>query len=216
MNQHAVDCPVARWDNLVIDDIGEDTLVYDQASHVIHQLNQGSASVWRLCDGTRSVADLSEATGLTSDAVHVALEKLADANLLVGTLPVDQPLPSQSRRSFMKRSAMAGAIPAIVSISAPLAVRATSQGGEPCGTGGLTCGENQHCCGSQLCCRNDYICQTSPSVTCKCPNGSFPCGDGTCCQGSLVCVNNVCVRDRPGGSNEVGGSPRRRAIPTLA
>jgi len=123
---------------------GGEVLVYDEQSHHIHRLNQVSAAVWRHCDGRRTVADLATETGMAAEMVQVALGKLADARLLDGDLPAGVRAAGQSRRSFLKKAAVAGgvALPVLVSISAPTAAQTTSQPPTPTPCGGV----NQPCC----------------------------------------------------------------------
>ena len=121
--------PAGRVENLVTTKAGDDVLVYDQDRHHIHHLNPTAAAVWTLCNGRRSVSDISQATGFDSDAVRLALRKLEEANLLDGPLAPDVRGAMQSRRSFMKKAAVAGlAVPMIASISAPAASAQTSTG----------------------------------------------------------------------------------------
>ena len=125
--------PDARVANLVTTASRNEVLVYDQDRHHIHHLNATAAAVWNLCNGKRTVAQVARAAGVDEDAVRLALRKLADANLLDGPLEAEIRGTTHSRRSFMKKAAVAGAIavPAIVSISAPTAAQSGSPGGEP-------------------------------------------------------------------------------------
>jgi hypothetical protein len=49
---------MARTNDLVIDDLGTETLVYDTQMHHIHYLHARGRAVWRLCDGHRSIPEL--------------------------------------------------------------------------------------------------------------------------------------------------------------
>jgi hypothetical protein len=121
--------PAARFENLVMTEAGGEVLVYDETSHHIHRLNQASATVWGLCDGRRTVAALASESGMTVEMVQVALGKLADAMLLDGDLPAGARATGQSRRSFLRKAAIAGAaVPVIASVSAPDAAASHSQG----------------------------------------------------------------------------------------
>jgi len=131
--QSAMSVPGARRENLVTTEVKDEVLVYDKERHHIHHLSQTAAAVWRLCDGQRTVSDVAQATGIEEDAVHMALHKLKDANLLDGALAPDM-RGNQSRRSLMKKVGIA-AVPAIVSITAPSAANASSH---PC-TGCFLC-----------------------------------------------------------------------------
>src|SRR5687767_14331341 len=116
--------PSARVVNLVTTGSGDDVLVYDRLTHHIHHLNATAATVWQLCDGQHSVAELAFSAGTTEEVVWIALTKLADAKLLdrAVTPEVGGGPSSHSRRAFMKQAAIAGvAVPVIVSVSAPRA-----------------------------------------------------------------------------------------------
>lgn len=118
--------PMARLDHLVVNEVGDEVLVYDQTTHAIHHLNAASTTVWRGCDGHTPVAGIAMSAGLTEETVRMALAKLADAGLLTTALPAALGGAAQSRRTFMKKAAIAGTIPAIVSVTAPLAAQAQS------------------------------------------------------------------------------------------
>ncbi len=53
--------PQARKDRLVIEELPEETLIYDQERHKAHCLNQTAAFVWGRCDGRTSVDGLAKA-----------------------------------------------------------------------------------------------------------------------------------------------------------
>ncbi len=129
--------PAARVDSLVITESKDEVLVYDTERHHIHHLNQTSAVVWRLCDGRRTVGDIvRKAQGklgsdVSDDVVRLALKKLEDANLLDGPLDPAVRGVNHSRRAFLRKAGVAGAIavPVIVSMSAPAAAGAVSGAG---------------------------------------------------------------------------------------
>jgi hypothetical protein len=119
--------PAARTTDLVTTHSRDEVLVYDQAVHHIHHLNASAAKVWILCDGKRSIGAIAMETGLNPDAVKLALGTLEDAQLLDGPVPSEL-RSTQSRRTFMKKAAIAGAVPIIVSVTAPIAAAAASRG----------------------------------------------------------------------------------------
>src|SRR5690606_4106133 len=114
-------------------ELGDEVLVYDLASHTIHQLNQTSAAVWKRCDGRTSLDAVSLNTGLTPDIVRAALTRLDEAGLLEEPLSPELRASTQTRRSFMRKAGAVGTIPIVTSVSAPLAARANSLAGEQCG-----------------------------------------------------------------------------------
>src|SRR5688572_13336501 len=80
--------PTARKDGLLVQEIGEEVVVYDRERHVIHSLNQTAVLVWRHCDGQTSISDLAallhRETQLPADEelVWLALARLSKARLL--------------------------------------------------------------------------------------------------------------------------------------
>lgn len=127
--ERSIRVPKARTADLVTTEAGAEVLVYDQASSHIHHLNQTSAVIWRLCDGRRTVADLAQLSSrslghpVSEDLITEALTLLGEADLLVEPLSPTLRQTRQSRRAFLRRTAVAGglAVPAIVSVAAPAA-----------------------------------------------------------------------------------------------
>jgi hypothetical protein len=153
--------PAARIADLVITESKDEVLVYDTSNHHIHHLNRLSAVVWRLCDGSRSVADVTRMTRasvsgeVNDEVVRMALTKLEAADLLSGALETQMRALGQSRRSFLRKAAVAGAVvvPAIVSMTAPQAAAALSPGpGRSCGG---ACSQNSNCNGCCSQCNGD-------------------------------------------------------------
>lgn len=118
--------PTMRTNGIIMTEAGNDVLVYDSDTHALHTLNQVVVSVWNACDGQQTLASLATVTGLDTDTVQQALAQLAAANLLDGALP-EAIKPAQSRRAFMKKAAVASAVPVLVSVSAPMATSAASR-----------------------------------------------------------------------------------------
>jgi hypothetical protein len=149
--------PVARRVGLTTSEVGGEVLVYDQTSHHVHHLNRSSAAIWKQCDGRTAVTSIAASLGLSIDTVQVALGSLARANLLEGSVPSSLAAPIQSRRSFLRKAAIAGgvALPTIVSITAPQAAAAYSEGSQECIGASLfpletTCNMDAQCC-SEFC-----------------------------------------------------------------
>ncbi len=131
--------PTARQDKLLVQELGDELVVYDQESDRAHRLNRTAALVWRHCDGRTGVAALAEVLRSELDlppddqVVQLALDRLERANLL--RLP-DAPAESTprrpvSRRHVMRRLAAAGAasmlLPVVSSITAPTPAQAHSR-----------------------------------------------------------------------------------------
>jgi hypothetical protein len=56
--------PKARQEGLVLQEVGDEVVVYDKESHRFHSLDPSTALVWRHCDGQTSIPAI--ATRLTS------------------------------------------------------------------------------------------------------------------------------------------------------
>jgi len=135
--------PVARRGGLLIRELPDELLVYDQEQHRAHCLNRTAAQVFRHADGTRTVGELALLLAPEGDraagesAVEAALARLGEAGLLASAPPP----PGLSRREVVRRVGIGAAIllPAVASIVAPTpaeaaATCATSCTGKPDGT----------------------------------------------------------------------------------
>ncbi len=142
--------PTARTEGLVVQQLGDESLVFDRETDIAHCLSGDAASVWRACDGTRDLDALVAVTGASQELVVGALGELAEKNLLVHqSAPGSANSYSINRREALARmakmSAGAAAIPLIYSVSAATPAMAASASlcggcnhGETC-TGGTTC-----------------------------------------------------------------------------
>ena len=147
--------PRSRVKQLVIQEMPEETLVYDLERHKAHCLNKSAAVVWRHCDGQTSLGAmttiLQEETGLAADEkiVWLALSELKKARLLENPDSIPAPLLNPGRREALKRIGLVGGaaalLPLVTSIVAPTAVDAIT-----CIPRGGACTSSAQCC-SQLC-----------------------------------------------------------------
>ena len=159
--------PRARQDELVVEELQDETLVYDLKRHKARCLNRTAALVWRHCDGETSVADvaalLEERSAAPTDeaVVWMALDSLGRAHLLSEpvTLPADR--DQYSRREMLRTLRRAAGIslllPVIESIVSPLAaaqgsciteVACNASSPPPC-SGLPICGQPGKCCKNQ-------------------------------------------------------------------
>lgn len=118
--------PLARTDHLIVEDVGDEVLVYDQRTDQAHCLSRHAAMVWRVCDGATSPAEIATALEVDPDTVVRAVEELDGCGLLDST-----PIPGVTRREMTLRMAKVGgaaaAAPMIYSIMAPTPALAASQ-----------------------------------------------------------------------------------------
>jgi coenzyme PQQ biosynthesis protein PqqD len=47
-----------KFPDIVVEEMGEEILLYRPSIHKVIHLNGTAAAIWKLCDGTRSVKDL--------------------------------------------------------------------------------------------------------------------------------------------------------------
>ncbi len=139
--------PRARQDELVVEELPDETLVYDLKRHKARCLNRTAALIWRHCDGQTSVADVAAlleeqlATPQDEAVVWMALDRLGRAHLLSEpvTLPADRPQYSRREmlRTLRRVAGISLLLPVIESIVAPRAaaqascVATTACGGNP-------------------------------------------------------------------------------------
>lgn len=127
----ATSFPRARRDDLLVEDIMDELLIYDLRSEQAHCLNATAAAIWRACDGHTGVEALVAATSAAIGApcdervILLALEQLRERDLL------DQ-LPASasalvSRRELMERLAVPMLLlPLITTLSVPTPAMAQS------------------------------------------------------------------------------------------
>jgi hypothetical protein len=111
----------------VVEEVGDELFVYDQANECAHSLSVAAAAVWRACDGEMSAKALGAKLDMDADTVARALAELDDCNLLDN----GQPLSGMTRREATLKTAKVGAtaasVPLIFSILAPVPAMAATQ-----------------------------------------------------------------------------------------
>src|SRR5579872_1840871 len=116
--------PHARTEDILTESVGNELILYDRKTQKAHRLNETAAFVWRHCDGTKTVADL---TGLLHAELGTpedqALVSLALDRLQAGDL-LQTPLSAQavSRRDAIKRLRAVGIVTALIPVVASIAV----------------------------------------------------------------------------------------------
>lgn len=130
--------PLARTDQLVVQELPDEVLVYDLKRHAAHCLNKASAEVWRRCDGRTTVAEMTRRLGrefdapVDEDVVWLALGQLRKYHLLAEG-SASAPQLKVSRRDLVRKYLPAAlAIPLILSVPAPTPAQALSKCPGPC------------------------------------------------------------------------------------
>ena len=203
--------PVARSEDLVVEEVGEELLIYDQANDTAHSLSAAAVRVWKACDGESSVKTLVTQLGMDGDTVKRALEELDDCNLLDNGSGND----GITRREATLKSAKIGAgvasAPLIYSILAPMPALAATQ---------------QYCLGIFSQCTSDVDqtgCGVCHMAGCACCGPGSVSGPGTklCTQdcSSTNCSPSVifvhCGVNQPSSSCNVSDARLKRDVETL-
>lgn len=153
--------PKARKTDLVTRQIPGELLVYDLKRHKAFCLNGTAASVWKSCNGKRTVEDLAaelekdQKSPVDEKIIWLALDQLEKSYLLQRSAAWPMGLPSISRRSIIRAGIVtAVTLPLVTMITAPVAAQAGSPitdavcdkrtqpncGGNPCSDkAGKTC-----------------------------------------------------------------------------
>ncbi len=163
--------PLARSTDLILEELGEELLVYDTQADRGHSLSPEAARVWRRCDGATPAEGLSAQLDLDPDTVERALDELDGCELLEER---PEPAGGHTRRELtVKMVTVAGAAaaaPLILSVAAPTPAMAQTVG--QCGEfSANNCGTGSGCTGLPGCCccvppvKRD---QTDPPVSGPC------------------------------------------------
>jgi hypothetical protein len=77
-----MELPLARTDALVVEQLRDETLVYDRRTDVAHCLGPVASRIWRACDGERDFVRLAAIAGVDEDLAIAAVAALDDQGLL--------------------------------------------------------------------------------------------------------------------------------------
>lgn len=118
-------------ESVSIQQIGTESLVYDECRHKAFCLNESSSVIWQLADGERTIAEISAAASLqlktpvSEDLVLFAIDELRRDGLIESS-SVDESAPAISRRAMLRRLGVSGALllPMIAAVLAPTAAQA--------------------------------------------------------------------------------------------
>jgi hypothetical protein len=130
--------PKARHDDLLVEEIADELVVYDERRKLAHSLNRTASLVWRHCDGRRSIADLAALlrTELNpiadEDLVLVAIDRLEGIDLLEESSGRTADQARTSRRQVVRKVGRVGVltllVPVVTTLVAPTPAQAQSGG----------------------------------------------------------------------------------------
>ena len=136
MNEHSF--PTRINQNIILQHIADETLIYDESRHKAFCLNRIAAAVWNECDGLQDAPQIAAKVTLSlvypisREIVDLALAQLSKDGLLQVPLCLCSPVDaaSLSRRSLMARAGVGALLllPMVSAIEAPLAAQAYSGG----------------------------------------------------------------------------------------
>jgi len=112
-NQTSINYPRARDENVVVEAVGDETVIYDLDTHVAHALKPLAAAVYMYADGKNTVSEIAELasyrleTTVTEADAEDALAQLESISML--STPVLDINTGISRRTALKTFAAAGA-----------------------------------------------------------------------------------------------------------
>src|SRR3954470_9075829 len=118
--------PLARTADLLVEEFGDELLIYDQRSDQAHCLSPAAARVWRACDATTTVEQLGAGLELDHGTLAHALEELEACELL-DSGPAAGVTRREATARLAKLGAAAATAPLIYSITAPAPAMAASQ-----------------------------------------------------------------------------------------
>ena len=124
--------PIARREDLIVEELPNEVLVYDLNTDKAHCLNRTAALIWKNCDGEKTEGDIAALlqqefkTPMSIPVVTLGLEELTRYGLLQETSP--PPKVQVSRRRLIQNLGLTAALalPVIMSITAPAAAGAGS------------------------------------------------------------------------------------------
>jgi hypothetical protein len=126
--------PQSRKNEIVVQDLNGEVLIYDLKSNKAFCLNETSALVWQACDGTKSVSEISQAISkklnepANEDLVWLALDQLKQENLLENSDEIASGFNGMSRREAIRKVGLGTmiALPFVTGLIAPSAAMAQS------------------------------------------------------------------------------------------
>ena len=177
--------PRRRKDEIIVQELNGEVLIYDLKSNKAICLNEVSSLVWDACDGNQSVSEISQAIGkklnspANEDIVWLALDQLKKEKLIDNGAEIVSKFDGISRREVIRKVGLGTmiALPLITSLVAPTAANAQSicAGACTCTSTGMTVGMGNPCAAP-----NTAGCSTTlPGCTCR-ANDNGANFSGTC------------------------------------
>lgn len=122
--------PGARTENIAVQHLKDEVLIYDLTADRAFCLNKTAALVFNACDGETPLDHLKDQFQLTDEIIFLALDDLKKDNLIGGDYV--SPLAGINRRQVIRQAGLASmiALPIIAGLTAPTAANAASVGAD--------------------------------------------------------------------------------------
>lgn len=150
--------PKARKEDLVIQELDNEILIYDLNSKKALCLNESVALVWQACDGTKDISEIRKSLvkqlnlAVSDDFIWLALEQLKKENLIANKDEVNADFGGMSRREVIRKIGLTSviALPVITGLVTPVAAQTASCSTTVGCTGGnrpsgCNCSNNNNC-----------------------------------------------------------------------
>lgn len=180
--------PLSRKDNLVVQELDGEVLIYDLSENKAFCLNETSALVWQACDGEKTTAEISKFVSeklnlpANEDLVWFALDQLKKEKLIENSDELPNNFIGMSRREVIKKVGLGTmiALPVVAAIVAPTSVQAQSI----CNMlTAIVCSCPPGQAANATSCTNETPTCAAPNTTCcgvMCNPSGNSCGSGVC------------------------------------
>lgn len=123
--------PKARTENIIVQDLRDELLIYNRTTDQAYSLNETSKIVFNACDGKTSFDELKRRHKYTDELIYLALDELKKQNLI--ETDYVSPFAGVSRREVIRQVGLASmiALPVIANVVAPTAASAASNNCAP-------------------------------------------------------------------------------------
>lgn len=224
--------PKARTEDLIVERVEDELVVYDTRSQAAHALSREATAVWESCDGSVSVDDIGGRLGFEPAVVERALAELRACDLFDEGITVRN---GHTRREVAAKFAAVGgaafAAPFIFSVSIASAAGCPCTLNKPgcttngnrvphsgnCTTGGTSGAKGCDCdCCSGVCYEgqaNARFCVSDACVAGGMDVHSKP-ACSTCCSGACSGNSTTCSSGDPGSSGAAMSSSSSSLTPS--
>lgn len=197
INKVDIFTPKARYQELVIQELADETLIYDLTTSKAFCLNPTAAFVWHHADGQTPIKQIAYLlqkklrAPVDESIIWFALEKLAKNNLLENPVAAPQMFAGMNRRELITVAgkSAAVAIPLVFAIVAPTAAHAASGANR---ANGVACNSGTQCASG--------TCSFGKAICCSADLGGSCNTRDDCCSAVLSCSGGVCIYIPPNGA----------------